>query len=145
MNRSVRPLSGALVGCAYGFGLLVWALLASGFGHGSYLPFGLAAAPLSGFFRFGVFLAPVLWAGIGYALARRAARVALVLLATHVAGAVATLIFGTPRETSRQQWEQLSAPWAFVLVWPGFAAYACGLVAAIHLALECLASSDNTP
>jgi hypothetical protein len=124
--------------------LLVWALVAAGFGHGTYLPFGLAAAPLSGFLRFGVFLAPVLWAGIGYALARRSARVALVLLATHVAGAVATLIFGTPWQSSRQQWGQLSAPWAFVLVWPGFAAYACGLIAAIHMALECRASSDET-
>jgi hypothetical protein len=69
----------------------------------------------------------------------------LVLLATHVAGGVATLIFGTPWQSSRQQWEQLSAPWAFVLVWPGFAAYACGLVAAIHLALDGLASFDKTP
>jgi hypothetical protein len=129
-------LRGALTGGACGVGLLVWAVAAAGAGHGSYLPFGLVAAPVSTLFRFGIFLAPVLWAAIGYALARRSPGVALVLLATHVGGAAMTLLFGTPWETSRQQWEQLSAPWAFVLVWPGFAAYLAGLVASITLALQ---------
>ena len=130
------PLRGALMGGGCGVALLLWAIAAAGAGHGSYLPFGLVAAPVSTLFRFGVLLAPVLWAGIGYALARRSAGLALVLLATHVGGAVTTLILGTPWETSRQQWEQLRAPWAFVLVWPGFAAYVTGLVAASTLALQ---------
>jgi hypothetical protein len=47
-----------------------------------------------------------------------------------------TLMFGTPWESSRQQWAQLSAPWAFVLVWPGFAAYAVGVFAASSVALR---------
>ncbi len=142
MSDGVR---GALTGGACGIGLLFWAFVAAGSGHGSYLPFGLAAAPVSSLLRFGVLLAPVMWAGIGYALARRSAGVAIVLLATHVGGAVTTLIFGTPWESSRQQWEQLSAPWAFVLVWPGFAAYVAGLVAAVRKAIAHLTSSDETP
>jgi hypothetical protein len=133
VSDSVR---GALAGGACGIGLLFWAFVAAGSGHGSYLPFGLAAAPVSSLFRFGVLLAPVLWAAIGYALARRSAGVAVVLLATHVGGAAMTLMFGTPWESSRQQWEQLSAPWAFVLVWPGFAAYAVGVFAASSVALR---------
>jgi hypothetical protein len=127
---------GALAGGAFGTGLLFWAVVAAGAGHGSYLPFGLAAAPVSSLFRFGVFLAPVLWAAIGYALARGAARMALVLVAAHIAGAAMTVLFGTPWESPRQQWEHLSAPWAFVLVWPGFAAYACGVFAASRMALR---------
>jgi hypothetical protein len=136
---------GALTGGACGIGLLFWALVAAGSGHGSYLPFGLAAAPVSSLYRFGVLLAPILWAVIGYALARRSAGVAIVLLATHVGGAVMTLIFGTPAESSGQQWEQLGAPWAFVVVWPGFAVYLTGLVVAIRIALAQLFSSDETP
>ncbi len=101
-----------------------------------YLPFGLVAAPVSSLFRFGVLLAPVLWAAIGYALTTQSGAVAVVLLALHVGGALTTLVFGTPWEASRQQWAQLAAPWAFVLVWPGFAAYAVGVFVASHTALR---------
>ena len=66
---------------------------------------------------------------------------AIVLLAIHVVGAAMTLIFGTPAESSREQWKQLGAPWAFVLVWPGFVAYLAGLVVAIRLALGQLLSA----
>ena len=142
MSDGIR---GALTGGACGIGLLCWAFVAAGSGHGSYLPFGLAAAPVSSLFRFGVLLAPVLWAGIGYALAARSAGVAIVLLAIHVGGAAMALIFGTPWQSPHQQWEQLRAPWAFVLVWPGFAAYVAGLAAATRMALGHLASSEETP
>jgi hypothetical protein len=137
------PLRGALVGGACGVGLLAWGFFAAGGGHGSYLPFGLAAAPASSLYRFGFVLAPVLWGAIGYALARRWARLALVLLATHIGGAATTLIFGTPWESSRQQWELLRAPWAFVLVWPGLSAYLVGVVAATRMAVAGLAPSDD--
>ena len=126
-------------------GLLLWAFSAAGAGHGSYLPLGLAAAPVSSLFRFGVLFAPVLWAGVGYALARRWSVVSTALLATHVGGAATTLIFGTPAESSRQQWEQLATSWAFVLVWPGFFAYLTGLVVAVRIALTQLLSADEPP
>ena len=129
-------MRGALIGGAWGIGLLFWAFAAAGSGHGSYLPFGLVAAPVSSLFRFGVLLAPVLWAAIGYALTTQSGAVAVVLLALHVGGALTTLVFGTPWEASRQQWAQLAAPWAFVLVWPGFAAYAVGVFVASHTALR---------
>lgn len=134
-----RPLRGALAGSFYGIGLLVWAFIAAGGGHGSYLPAGLVAAPFSSVFRFGAVAAPVLWAAIGYALGRRWGGVALVLLGIHAAGAATNLVYGTPWETSDQQWEYLARigrASAIVFVWPGFILHFVGVIVASTLALQ---------
>ncbi len=130
------PLRGALTGGACGVALLTWGFFAAGAGHGSYLPFAIAAAPISSTFRVGFVAAPFLWSAVGYALGRRWAGVTLVVLAMHVGGVATTLVFGSRWETAGQQWESLGAPWAFVLVWPGFAAYAFAVFAVTSAAIR---------
>jgi hypothetical protein len=134
-----RPLRSALAGSVYGLALLFWAFTAAGSGHGSYLPAALVAAPFSSVYRFGAVSAPVLWAAIGYALGRRWAGVALVLLGIHAASAATNLAYGTPWETSDQQWEYLASAgraFAIVFVWPGFVLHLVGVIVASTLALQ---------
>jgi hypothetical protein len=126
------------VGAAYGVGLLVWAFTAAGFGHGSYLPAGLIAAPISSVFQFGSITAPLLWAAIGYAIGRRWAAAGMVLLAVHTASGATSLVRGTPWETPDQQWEQLAYAGRMipVFVWPGFVVHLVGLVVAFTMVLR---------
>ena len=44
---AVNGVALALCGSVYGAGLFIFALLAAGFGHGTYLPFAVFGAPIS--------------------------------------------------------------------------------------------------
>jgi|EndMetStandDraft_4_1072995.scaffolds.fasta_scaffold915514_2 hypothetical protein len=128
----------ALAGLGYGTLLLLWALLSFGFGHGTPLPLGLVGSPFSLFFRLGFLVAPLWWAGIGYAIGRRSGRTALVLIALHALGAAMCLVRGTLWESFDRQWTQLGQV-AVVLapfLWPGFAVYLAGLVVACRVAFR---------
>jgi len=85
-------------GAVYGALMMIGALVCAGFGHGTYLPAAIVAAPLSLIPVAGLFMAPVWW-GILAALTSLQRRLPLfMLLAVHVVTVLCMLHFGPPME-----------------------------------------------
>lgn len=128
----------AWYGLAFGIALFPFAFMSAGFGHGTYLPFALFAAPLSLVPVVGLFAAPVLWAGIGWLFRWRGASPVIAALSVHSVAAVLLLMFGTPMEAGADQLKyflvaQRHAPgW----LWTGIGLYGVGLVTAWAFAIE---------
>jgi hypothetical protein len=98
----------AVAGLASGVLLWLLGLFCAGGGHGTYLPITVFGAPLS--LLPGVWLVSplILWPLFGVAVARRWRLALGVLVLSHVLGVVAGTIYGTPTESSQEQWSYLA-------------------------------------
>jgi hypothetical protein len=99
-----------VIGAAlYGAILSVIGLLSAGWGHGTYLPAAVFGAPLAFVPGLLFAIAPLLWwPFVAYtAGASRRPWLATGLLALHAAGVVFAFVFGTPFESTADQWERL--------------------------------------
>src|SRR5262245_43956255 len=91
-------------------GVLLWllALFCAGGGHGTYLPIAVFGAPLS--LLPGVWLVSplIMWPLFGVTAARRWRLTMGVLVLSHVLGVAAGALYGTPMESSQEQWRYLA-------------------------------------
>ena len=140
MSRAVRF---TFVGLGYGVVLFFLAFGCAGFGHGSYLPFGIFGAPLSLIPVAGLFAAPFVWALYGFLLGGRRGRWPLTVLFLHLAGVSVVLILTFGFGSAEQQWEYLGKSAFHVpgALWGGLAVYGVGQLVAWILALRLKVSS----
>jgi hypothetical protein len=113
----------------YGATLFVFAFLAAGGGHGTYLPFAVFGAPLSLLHqKLGLFGVLILWPIAGFVLGGSRRLIwPLLLLLGHLAAVGAILTWGTPFESPEEQWQYLEAAQRRVgAIWSGLAIYAVG-------------------
>jgi hypothetical protein len=129
-------------GALYALVLCILGLMATGFGHGTYLPIAVFGAPL------GVILGPLgflgllaclaWWPVVGFVLgASRGPGPAALLLALHAAAVLAMLMFGTPFERADEQWNYYRQAQAHVgpAIFTGWIVYIIGQAAAWSLVL----------
>jgi hypothetical protein len=106
------------VGAAYGACLIVLGWVIAGYGHGSYLPIGIAASPLSLFgIRVALFVPVILWTGIALFLLRedRGSRnIVFGIVALHYLGIVA-LFFVHPYKELEYLWISFEHAGVYVL------------------------------
>jgi hypothetical protein len=128
----------AVVGLASGVLLWLLALFCAGGGHGTYLPIAVFGAPLS--LLPGVWLVSplIMWPLFGVAVARRWRLALGGLVLSHVLGVVAGAIYGTPVESSQEQWSYLAnaARQIGPIIAMAFILYAAAIGAMIYLAVK---------
>ena len=132
-----------LSGFAFGVLLMLSGFASAGFGHGTYLPIALGAAPVSLIPVAGLFAAPVWWGAIGALADRRWLLAVLVVLAVHTVACVGILWLGTPMEPGNELWRYF---WRAMRVIPttvtfSLVVYAAGLGLAWVWTLGALATS----
>ena len=95
---------GAAVGFVYGLLLMLGSFTCAAFGHGSYLPFAMCAAPLSLIPVVGFFAAPVWWSVLGGLSGQRRPWIYVALLILHAASVVLIASRGSPMEPGDEIW-----------------------------------------
>ncbi len=138
-----RAAGFTFAGLGYGIVLFLLAFACAGFGHGSYLPFGIFGAPLSLIPVAGLFAAPFIWALYGFLLGGRRGRWPLTVLFLHLAGVSVVLILAFGFGGTEQQCEYLGKS-AFHMpeaLWGGLAIYGAGQLVAWILGVRLKAPS----
>lgn len=121
------PLAGAVCGAGFGLVLAFFAAVATGAGHGTFVPLYVTSAPLSALgFGWGLAAAPPLWALLGSMVFQTrnpsALRMGVALLVAHYLSAVAVLLTVSSGDEFRHLTHALkiapevSALWAAIYV-----------------------------
>jgi hypothetical protein len=120
------------LGLIYGCALFAFAAVDSGFGHGTYLPFGIYGAPISIVPFVGMLAPPFWWGMLGYLIASRQRGGAATMLAIHTIAVAVVLWLGTPMECGTERWTYFSkAERAMpIWLWSGMAMYVIGQLVA---------------
>jgi hypothetical protein len=126
------------LGLIYGCALFAFAVVDSGFGHGTYLPFGIYGAPVSIVPIVGMFIAPLWWGLLGYLIAIRQRGGAGTMLIIHIIAVVLVLWLGTPMEYGTERWTYFSKVERAmpVWLWSGMAVYVVGQLVAWTAAIR---------
>jgi hypothetical protein len=98
-----------LCGAVYAAGLFVFAFVAAGGGHGTYLPFAIFGAPLSLLHaRIAMFAVLIVWPVGGVILgASRRLVWPVTFLSVHTLAVGAILLWGSRFESASEQWQYL--------------------------------------
>ena len=137
----------AFAGGLYGLVLCVIGLLATGWGHGTYLPVAVFGAPfgvLPG--PLGLFACLAWWPAVAFAIgASRRPWMAIALLLIHAAAVAAMLVFGTPFESADEQWRYYERARMHygALLFTGWVVYVVGQATAWSMVLLRWSSSQR--
>jgi hypothetical protein len=120
------------LGIGYGFLVLFFAFVSAGFGHGTYLPWSIYAAPASLIPIAGMFIAPLFWGGVGFLIDSHRRTAAIVMMSLHTITLGIVLRMGSPMEPANDQWVQFSRAQEAMpeWLWSGIVFYAAGQVIA---------------
>lgn len=112
-------MKAALLGCGYGAVLAALAFLATGAGHGTYVPMGISSAPcgLLGFWA-ACIGAPALWAIVALLLAIRRRTIVILVMIAHYGGAVLLASRG-PFSDWDDLWRNIAPLGVLLGVWVG--------------------------
>ena len=132
-------------GVVYGSLMVIGALASAGYGHGTYLPAAVVAAPLSLIPGAGLFMAPALWGTLSALTALRNRIPLFVLLAVHLATVVYFFCYGTPFEPGDDLWRSFWETMPKLTQWirGTLTAYGIALVAVITVA--CIPATAHSP